>query len=493
MTGASGIGLRLLVAIASYGKAGDKYLPRLIEEYRSMRFDSHIVVLSNVKKIVPDGVEICIGLPTRNPWSLPWAHKKLFSERVNSYDLFIYSEDDILITQNNIEAFLDVSEVLPEMEIPGFLLYESARNGARNYVNLHGHFHWNPSSVCNSGPYTFAFLTNEHSACYLLTRKQLQRAIDSGYYLRPPRTGKYDLACTASTDPYTVCGFRKLICISHLGNFLVHHLPDKYTGPEFEPLEQNFDAQLRALMRIGTMEDKPSSLVETETRLPGARYSKGRDEPEREELLGLFPRAGGRVLSVGTGWGKAERWLEQKGLQVTAVPLDSVVGACLEGGRITVVYGDLFTACERLEGQNFDCLFFSNILHLVPKPEELLRRYARLLRPGGSILLVTPNIATAKNKLWASLRKPGYRELRLFGEGGVQFVSIRRVRSWFATAGLSIKSVKWAATRRFESIVRLSPELFGPMFGSEIIVLGKTQDAESTGEAELAKEVALPA
>jgi hypothetical protein len=199
---------KLLVVIASYGSNQDKFMEVLVREYMKMPYRTHVVVVSNVDKSVPDGAELIVGMPTKDPWSLPFAHKKVMADRANDYDLFIYSENDTPITERNIEAFLRVSEALPPTEIPGFLRYEDGPTGLRNYINIHGHYHWDSTSPIKRGSYTFAFLTNEHSACYLLTQKQLKAAIDSGGFLVPPHHGKYDLACTASTDPYTSCGFR---------------------------------------------------------------------------------------------------------------------------------------------------------------------------------------------------------------------------------------------------------------------------------------------
>src|SRR5437879_3643695 len=108
---------RILVAIASYGTSHDRYLLQLVNQYRTMPFRVSIFVLSNIRKEVASGVELVVGLPTKNPWSLPFGHKKIFSDRLNEYDIFIYSEDDILITEKNIRAFLEVSAVLPEDEI----------------------------------------------------------------------------------------------------------------------------------------------------------------------------------------------------------------------------------------------------------------------------------------------------------------------------------------------------------------------------------------
>ena len=469
---------KLLVAIASYGRGGDKYLARLIEEYQAMPFDVRIVVVSNIEKALPRGAELKVGLPTRDPWSLPFAHKKILAGGVDDYDLFIYSEDDTLVTTNNIEAFLEVSEVLPQNEIPGFLRYEVSPKGVRNYISLHGHYHWDPTSVCQRSPYTFAFHTNEHSACYLLTRQQLQHAIDSQRYLVSPYQAKYDLACTASTDPYTACGFRKLICISRLDDFLVHHLPDKYTGSEFSASEQAFDKQVEVLMRIGEGTTKPTTLLRTETALPAAMYSKQYDEPARQEILADIPPSVHSVVSLGSGWGKSEKLLQEMGKQVTAVPLDPVIGACLEGTQVEVINGDISTALTKLAGRKFDCLFISNILHLLSHPENVLKQYADVVEPGGYVVLITCNVATLKNTLYGFLQRPGYRELRDFDKGGVQFVSLASVKNWFAAAGLNLEKIDWKATPKFAAIVQHAQRLSGPLFGSEIIAIGKKVSAK---------------
>src|SRR5262245_44064893 len=85
---------RVLVALASYGTSNDRHLERLVREYRSMPFEIDIVVISNIDKKPDPDVECRVGLPNKNPWSLPFAHKKLFADRADQYDLFIYSEDD---------------------------------------------------------------------------------------------------------------------------------------------------------------------------------------------------------------------------------------------------------------------------------------------------------------------------------------------------------------------------------------------------------------
>src|SRR5574337_1188930 len=165
--------MRVLVAIANYGFRQSAYLKRLIQEYRSMPGKVDIVVLSNVPKKFEQNIEVVVGLPTKNPWSLPFGHKKIFAERLEDYGLFIYSEDDILITQKNIESFLQLTKVLPEEQISGFLRYELDSNGNTWYPDFLGPYHWLPASVRKADRFTVAEFSNVHSACYVLTRDQL--------------------------------------------------------------------------------------------------------------------------------------------------------------------------------------------------------------------------------------------------------------------------------------------------------------------------------
>jgi SAM-dependent methyltransferase len=133
-----------------------------------------------------------------------------------------------------------------------------------------------------------------------------------------------------------------------------------------------------------------------------------------------------------------------------------------------------------LEVSTLDRLFFSNTLHSVPNSDNVLRTYVQVLDPGGSVLLVTPNVATVKNNLYRLLKNPVYRELRRFDQSRIQFVSIGSIRKWFATAELAIERVTWAATLRFESVVRYGNGLFGAVFGAEITVFGKRKGSKAS-------------
>ena len=221
--------MKVLVAITNYGPFRFGYLDKVIRTYQRMPYDVDVVIHSDRPKRVPPGTRLAVGLPTPDPWSLPFAHKGLFAAHRDAYDLFVYTEDDILIEAPNLEAFLRVSADLPEGEVAGFLRYE--RDDGRTYlVDAHDPYDWVPGSACTRGGYTFARFANEHSGCYALTRDQLRAALRSGGYLVGPHATFYPMRESAATDPYTRCGLTRRVCVSHLDSFLVHHLPNTYAG-----------------------------------------------------------------------------------------------------------------------------------------------------------------------------------------------------------------------------------------------------------------------
>ena len=127
--------VKILVAIAHHGMKNRQHLQRLIHAYRSMPFEVHIVVLTEEAKGLGPEVTEQVGLPTPDPWSLPFAHRRLFVDNVANYDLFIYSEDDTLILESHVRAFLQAVRVLPPDRLPGFIRYELHPDGRKNFTS----------------------------------------------------------------------------------------------------------------------------------------------------------------------------------------------------------------------------------------------------------------------------------------------------------------------------------------------------------------------
>jgi SAM-dependent methyltransferase len=99
--------------------------------------------------------------------------------------------------------------------------------------------------------------------------------------------------------------------------------------------------------------------------------------------LGLVPRGDGRrALDVGAREGHQTRWLEARGYEVTAIDLTSSFEGCL---AVDVNHGLPF------EDASFDLLWCSEVLEHLEEPARALGEFRRVVRPGGNIILTTPN------------------------------------------------------------------------------------------------------
>ena len=498
--------IKILIVIASYGSKNDPYLQKLIDEYRRMDFQTDIVVLSNVVKDLGQGIELKVGLPSRNPWSLPFGHKKIFAQRTDEYDLFIYSEDDILITERNINAVLEVSRILPDNEIAGFLRYEIDQNGKKYYSTVHSHFHWDPGSVKTINGHTFAHFTNEHSGCYILTQDQLKRAIISGRFIVEPWEGYYDMLCTAATDPYTQSGFKKMICISRLNDFCLPHLSNAYIG-KIGTESSEVLIQITALKEIVIGRRSSCQLFNPCPRLTYPLWNKKFYEPCRNDIIKMIPEQVKCLLSIGCGSGATEAELVKKGIRVVAIPLDEVIGSCAEAKGIELVTPDFEIARHELSENQFDCLLISNVLQYLENPIEILKKFSELLAEQGFIVIGVPNFAHVS--VWGKrfFGKPIYRDFKYIGnyeKSGLHFTTFRKAKRWLREARMktllvdggeihlttSRKEVRWLQDggsivlremrKAFERVKRKSyvlSRLFDGLFSSKILLL-----AQKTGK-----------
>ncbi len=462
--------MKILVAIANYGTKSRVYLERLLAEYRSLPYQVDVVVLSNIPKDLGPDVEVRVGLPDKNPWSLPFGHKQLFADRLDDYDLFIYSEDDMLIGRRQIEAFLEVTPFLPDDQIAGFLQYEEDAHGKRYCPAVHAFCHWVPRSVRQCGPYVFAYLTNEHAACYLLTRAQLRRAIASGGFLGPPHQGFYDLLCTAATDPYTQCGFTKVLCLSRIEDFLVHHVPNKYLGTvglEFDQVRVQIEALHRCLRGELTCEE----LLPPPGKPSAYSWSKLYGEPVREDVLSVVPKGARRVLSLGCGTGATEAVLVQRGMQVIGIPLDAVVGQTARTRGLELTPPNFEKAFALLRGQRFDCILLINILQHLSDPSALLAQSRPLLAERGTLVAAAPNVGFLGHWRRQTAGMCVWRGRDAFARFQVHHTVPRMVTGWIRRSGLRVTCLKYDENARWGWLTRAFPRLTGPWLSRKVVVV----------------------
>ena len=470
--------MRLLVAIANHGTKNKKYITRLIETYRHFSIDVDIVVLSDTIKDFGPDVQVHVGAPTANPWSLPFAHRKLFVDRQDAYDLFIYSEDDTEITEFHVEAFLKATGHLPRDRIAGFIRYEEGPDGTCYYCTVHGPYYWDPNSIFAVGSHVYARYTNEHSACYILTRDQLKACIASGGFDVSPHEGRYDMLCSAATDPYTQCGFQKVICISDIKAFSLHHLPDVYLG-RIGIYADEIDAQIERMRELLLNGALRGPLIPPRTLLDTAELDKAYFEPYRPEIVALLPRRQSlRILSVGCDRGLTEGELVKAGHSVTAIPLDPIIAVSAEMRGIRTTVADLHVAVTSLENERFDCLIFNNVLSYVADPVETIRCVISLLIPSGFVIIAYRNTRTLVSLYRRYFLPRDPRSLVAapppFEQSAYHPADSARVRQWMRSAGLVPGGLAHNIPGRHAILSRLFGGRVDAWLGRDAAMLGRS-------------------
>jgi SAM-dependent methyltransferase len=98
----------------------------------------------------------------------------------------------------------------------------------------------------------------------------------------------------------------------------------------------------------------------------------------------------GRVLEVGCGSGHFLRVLQTAGWDAIGLDFDPDAVATAHRAGVNARTSDLFA--ENFPGGSFDVIFMDNVIEHLPEPPAVFAECHRVLRPGGRLILMTPNI-----------------------------------------------------------------------------------------------------
>lgn len=472
--------MRILVSIANYGTKNDRFVRQVLAEMLNWTYDVDIVVHSNLPKDFGDRVRVIEGLPTPDPKSLVYAHRGLFVENIDNYDLFFYTEDDMLFTQEHVEAFLAATRELPDEMVAGFLRYEEGGPNAINMMDIHHWFHWEPESVARVGSYLLAELSNKHAAAYILTRKQLRIAVESGNYSLVPHRSRYGILESAASDTFVYCGLKKVICVSHIDDFLVHHLPNKYINT-LGISKKELEAHVEALTEIASGTLTKATLFETETKLLSRQFDRNYQSDCDSKLINAVGFGSKLVLSVGCDSGEMEAALVRAGHQVIAIPLDAVIAKTARAKGIEVTEPSFEQALATLAGRQFDCIIFHEVLEYLQDPVAILTPFTDLLKRDGRVIasFINPRYGFfTKNKivgldLLQEPHDPGAKGSRDFENLGIHEVDPAATRSWFQRSGLKVRRTMYSVLPGLRKLNWLTLGFRAPRLAKYLVVVAE--------------------
>jgi SAM-dependent methyltransferase len=123
-------------------------------------------------------------------------------------------------------------------------------------------------------------------------------------------------------------------------------------------------------------------------RLP--RYSEFYELQTYLDVLGTLKP--GRLLDVGSGTGALSNLFSLLGWNVTACDYDA---SAMKFPGCRFVQADLNKDMPFEPGE-FDAIVCKQTIEHLENPNHLIREFARVLRPGGSVMISTPNIASLR-------------------------------------------------------------------------------------------------
>lgn len=167
---------------------------------------------------------------------------------------------------------------------------------------------------------------------------------------------------------------------------------------------------------------------------------------ERPEVQALVPASARRVLDLGCAAGALGAGLKQRNaaIQVVGVELDPAYAAAAAERLDHVVEGDVATALGgRADLGRFDCVVAADVLEHLVDPWTAVRAAARLLEPGGTLVVSLPNV-----RFWETFWQLGVRgtwprrPAGIFDATHLRWFALSDARELVEQAGLEVVDVQ---------------------------------------------------
>ncbi len=166
------------------------------------------------------------------------------------------------------------------------------------------------------------------------------------------------------------------------------------------------------------------------------------------EMLSRVVIKGSRILDVAAAQGNFSLALAERGYTVTwndiRAELVDYVQLKWEQGILEFRPGNILDSSLP---EQFDAVLIAEVIEHVAYPDRFLKSVARLVRPGGYIVMTTPNGEYFRNNLprYSDCPDPSQYESRQFGPNGedhIFLLHLDEVHKFAHKAGLAVREIK---------------------------------------------------
>jgi SAM-dependent methyltransferase len=163
----------------------------------------------------------------------------------------------------------------------------------------------------------------------------------------------------------------------------------------------------------------------------------GPEELAARAMYFSAPGPDGRLLDIGCGEGQMLRRFERLGWDAEGVDTDPVAVATGRAGGLSISQGDVES--QHYAANSFDAVSMNHVIEHVFDPVGVLSEISRILKVGGRLVIVTPNVRSWGHARfgedWRGLEPP--RHLHLF--------TIAALRDLVVRAGLRVVAARTVA------------------------------------------------